>query len=64
MADTFETMLERAGLSLASAEVERLRPYYEQYVAALAPLYEADLDGEEVAGRFVAAPGQQPETRP
>ncbi len=63
MADTFETMLERAGLSLAAAEVERLRPYYEQYRENFQVVYEADLDDEEVAGRFVAAWGSQPEAR-
>lgn len=63
MADTFEAMLERAGLSLGSAEVERLRSYYQLYVDAFRIVYEADLDAEEVAGRFIAAPGNQPEPR-
>ena len=63
MADTFETMLERAGLSLPADEVERLRPYYAQYVANFQVVYEADLADEEVAGRFVAAWGPQPEAR-
>lgn len=63
--DTFETMLECAGLglSLSRAEIDRLRPYYKDYAGAFKPLYEADLQDEEVAGRFIASPGVQPWTQ-
>ncbi len=51
--DAFRLLLDKAGLTLTPAEVERLKPLFEGYVDHLRALYEADLRHEEVAGVFL-----------
>ena len=51
--DEFHLLLNRAGLTLTPAEVERLRPLFEGYLDHLRALHEADLRDEEVAGVFL-----------
>ena len=45
-------LLERAGLKLPQEEIQRLMPFFEQYLERLTVLREADLEEEEVAGIF------------
>ncbi len=56
--ESFNTLVERAGLNLTTGDAERLKPLLETYLERLQALHAADLDDEEVSGRFL--PGQDP----
>ena len=51
--DAFDSVLALAGLQLPPEEADMLRRQYHSYRESLAPLFEADLSDEEVAGQFV-----------
>lgn len=56
--ESFNTLVERAGLNLTPEDAERLKPMLDAYLERLQTLHAADLDDEEVSGRFV--PSQDP----
>lgn len=51
--ESFNTLVERAGLNLTPEDAVRLKPLFETYLERLQALHAADLDDEEVSGRFI-----------
>ncbi len=55
--ESFNTLVERAGLNLTPEDAERLKPLLETYLERLQTLHAADLDDEEVSGHFLPSQG-------
>ena len=57
--DDFRALAVRAGLELSADELERLKPMYEHYLAAIERMNALELDAEDLAVAFTA--GWEPE---
>ncbi len=58
--ETLRALLDRAELSPSSADSERIKRLYEQFLERLKLLNAADLDSEELAGVFYPQGEAQP----
>ena len=52
--ESFNVLMERAGLVLPQDETERLKSLFEYHLDRLKLLHSVDVEGEEVAGVFPA----------